>query len=107
MDIISLLTFGNKEIRGIQLKNNSKLITSSHYMRNVYCGTYSEDDRELLSDFLEITHSCTKNQTNATDTTDIPNVPHHGILFKKYEINILCASGAQTRFFAPVNSSAM
>ena len=59
------------------------------YLALYSCGTYNEDDREFFPDFLQIIHSCTKNQTNATDTPDIPNVPHHEILLERYEINIL------------------
>ena len=50
-NLCSVLRMKNCVLNALQL-NNLKLITISHNMQKVSCGSYDHDDKELLPDFL-------------------------------------------------------
>lgn len=71
----------------LQFKNNLKLITVSQYLKDPSKSSYEKDDREFLSDFLEI---LTPRNTIKYDTIEIPeNVKFPDITLNYSERNSL------------------
>lgn len=42
-NLFSVLRMKNSTLNAVQLKNNLKLTTISHYMRSISCGNYNDD----------------------------------------------------------------
>lgn len=74
----------------MQVKNNLKLITVSQYLKDVSNGNCDEDDRELLSGFLDVIQkSKVYNNASEVKITDNLAAEPHVLLLNNGELNSL------------------
>ena len=92
-NLFSVMRLKNVIPNALQFKNNLKLITISQYMKSVRGSNYDEDDREHLSQFLNVLlqNRSTSSHFISDDSRKeiiIPNIERQ-ISFNKEELNVL------------------
>lgn len=93
-NLFSVLRMKNCVLNAIQLKNNLKLISVSHYMRRISNTNYDEDDREFPPDFLSTVKNLKKEELNHTDMTTPSGIDpnfnnNYNITINNIELNCL------------------
>lgn len=89
-NVFSVVRSKNEVPNCLQFKNNILLISISQYMKNVSSGSYDEDDRTFLSEFLDILQNVKNNTDEQNDSTNkyqTLNIPHINIVLKNIELN--------------------
>lgn len=91
-NLFSIVRMKNVIPNALQFKNNLKLITISQYMKTICKSNYDADDRQFLSDFLNILlQNRSINSHVLTDSTYHfePQISNQRISINKTELNIL------------------
>lgn len=91
-NVFSVVRLKNVIPNALQFKNNLKLITISQYMKDVRSSSYDTDDREFLSEFLDIllqNRSANSHFLNNDASQIILNNPEQKVILKKTELNVL------------------
>lgn len=90
-NLFSVVRLTNVIPNALQFKNNLKLISISQFMKEVQSGNYENDDRQFLSEFLDIllkNRSVTSHYTTA-DISLSTNIKEDQIFLNRTEMNIL------------------
>jgi len=62
-NLFSVIRAKNIIPNALQFKNDLQLISVFHYLRNVSRGSYDEDDRQILSGFIDVLDNSSQNTT--------------------------------------------
>jgi len=90
INLFCVLRSKNVVPNALQVKNNLKLITVSQYLKNVSNGNCDEDDRELLSGFLDVIQKAKVcNNVPEVKITDNLAAKPHVLLLNNGELNSL------------------
>lgn len=83
----------NCTVNALQFKYHLKSITVSQYMKPIPTGSYGEDDREFLPDFLSVLrnrNAVKRSESSPTSTVNnVPVMEETSIVFVKFELQSL------------------
>lgn len=90
-NLFSIVRLKNVVPHAVQFKNNLKLICISQYMREVSKSNYDQDDRQFLSEFIEILEKNRSSQSHFIEniTSQLPVITEREINISTIELNVL------------------